>query len=58
MRGWVERSGTVVRVTEAGVEAYMAYHHSSPNYRQHDAEISERVRGLLHISALRVMKSA
>lgn len=57
-RGWVERSGNRIRATESGVDAYMAYHRSSPNYRQHEGEISERVRGLLHLSALQMIQKA
>lgn len=57
-RGWVVRNGGHVGVTEQGVEACMAYHRAQPNYRQHDAEISDRVRGLLHLSRLQAVAKA
>lgn len=58
VRGWVERSGSRIRATEAGVAAYMAYHRGTPNYRQHEAELSDRVRGLLHMSRLQAVAKA
>lgn len=56
-RGYVQRSGNYVTVTKAGEEAYMSYHRAGPNYRLHAGELSDRVRGLLHISALRAVKA-
>lgn len=57
-RGWLERNGNLIRCTERGHEAYRAYHSGGPNYRQHEGDLSDRVRLMLHISALRVMKAA
>ena len=58
VHGWVERRGNLIGATQAGEEAYAAYHRASPNYRQHKGELSERVRLMLHINQLRMVKAA
>jgi hypothetical protein len=58
VRGWVHRNGTRITVTKTGEEAYMDYHRAGPNYKLHAGELSERVRGLLHVSQLRMVKAA
>ena len=56
--GWVERRGNQITATQEGVEAFELYHRGGPNYRQHEADLSERVRLMLHIRTLNVIKAA
>lgn len=57
-RGYIQRQGTRISVTESGTQAYQLYHTAGPNYRKREGELSERVRLMLHIRALHVMRKA
>lgn len=51
IRGWVQRTGNVIRVTNNGAIAFDQYKHAKPNYRTVKKDISERCKFLLHIVA-------
>lgn len=57
-RGYLQRQGTKLAVTEKGIEAYQLYHTGGPNYRQREGELSERVRLMLHLRMLSVAKAS
>jgi hypothetical protein len=52
VHGWLKRNGGAIEVTKAGHEAFALYSSAGPNYRQHAAELSDRVRYMLHMRAL------
>ena len=56
--GWVTREGNRLEVTKPGHLALDAYRLAGANFRQVEAPISDRVRGLLHLSELRAVKKA
>lgn len=51
VRGWVERSGTFLIVTEAGIKAYEDYHFATGNFRKSGGVtgLSSRVAAMLHL---------
>lgn len=53
-RKYLERRGDELTVTKEGMEAYLLYHTGGPNYRQHEGELSDRVRLMLHMRSLSV----
>lgn len=57
-RGYVKREGELIVVTKDGAEAYERYIRAAPNFRLHEAEISERVKLLLKIRTLQAVKEA
>ena len=56
--GWIERSGTHIRLTKLGMDEYEKYNSAQASMRKYEAEITERVRLMLHISNLATMKRA
>lgn len=54
-RGWIQRSGGKVTLTDAGNEAFERYSNSGPNHRKQEGEISERVALML---SLKISKGA
>ena len=57
-RKLVVRDGNRLVATDKGREAAKEYSAGAPNYRQHEAELSETVRALLHIRGMNAMKAA
>ena len=55
-RGWVARDGNRIVPTKVGHLASDSYRLAKANFRQNEADISDRVRGLLKISEMRIVK--
>lgn len=58
IRKWVKRDGNRVIPTQEGIEAFNSFFKAQPNYRKNEADITERVRTLLHISRMLKMPKA
>ena len=56
--GWIERRGTAIMATQLGTEAVLEYARGGPNLRQHEAELSDHLRLLLHMRALHMVAKA
>ena len=57
-RKLVVRHGNRLVATAKGHEAAKEYSDGTPNYRQHEAELSETVRALLRIRGMNAIKAA
>lgn len=55
-RGWIQRVGTKLELTDAGYAAYGDYHNAKANFRKYDTGLTEHVRTMLHVSKLSIMK--
>lgn len=55
-RGWVFAKDGKIVVTEEGLKEYREYHDAKCNFTIHEHQISERVRGLLHLGKLKLLK--
>jgi hypothetical protein len=51
-RGWIYHSSGLLKLTEAGLEEYDRYRKPQANFRQHEYEISDYIKSLLHINQL------
>lgn len=55
-RGWLQKKGDRIVRTSKGVEAWQMYHQASAVYREREGPLTDRVRLMLHINALRAGK--
>lgn len=48
-RGYIQRAGASITLTNAGNEAFERYSNGGPNYRKQEGDISERVALMLSL---------
>lgn len=54
VRGWIKRNGQRIDATKEGVDAAEMYLKAGPNIKQHESDISDRVRMFLHLRAMQM----
>lgn len=57
-RGWIQRRGSLIELTEAGFEEFNKYNKGQANFRKYDTGLSDRVRSLLHLHATKIKNIA